>query len=88
MLRGGRFRPFGTSPRSDVNASLSPSGDHCGVESCAVPAVICAAVFLPSQDTSQIAAWYPSRFAFDVFTVYATRVPSGEICASVRKRNS
>ena len=57
MLRGGRFRPFGTSPRSDVNASRSPLGDHCGVESCDVPAVICAGGFVPSDETSQIAPW-------------------------------
>src|SRR5882762_428203 len=87
-FRGGRFLPFGTSPRSDVKARCSPSGDHSGVESCDVPAVICARASVPSDDTSQIAPWYPSRLAFAVLTEYAIRVPSGEICASVRKRNS
>ena len=88
MLRGGRFLPFGTSPRSDVNARRVPSGDQRGAESCAVPDVICAGASVPSDETSQIAPQYPSRLGFAILTAYAMRPPSGEICASVRKRNS
>src|SRR5438477_1001 len=76
------------SVRFETNAISRPSGDQRGEESWAMPAVIWAGAFVPSAGTSQIAPTYPSRFGFAVFTAYATRAPSGEICASVRKRNS
>ena len=89
MFFGLRF--FGSvvgALRSDTNARDAPSGDQRGELSCPGPYVKRVPCPWPSNGAIQIADRYPSFSRSISRTTYATRPPSGEICASVTKRKA
>src|SRR6266496_3551580 len=70
-----------------VKASIFPSGDQRGAQSCG-PLVMRRAGERPSVATSQRLVSYPSCLAFTVTSTYAARRPSGAICGLATHRNA
>jgi hypothetical protein len=71
--------------RLERKAITLPSGDHCGRES--RPLRVSCLGSPPEVETSQMLLTERLAPLSGVDTLYATHLPSGEICASLRRSN-